>query len=481
MGRLLLVGQRYHNVRLMAIQRHLAGRGFEVTISPPEDALGLLQWQADLPPAERYTGVLLGSLPDAQPDQVDFVWDISRIASEQGLTIARLQLGDNDHLPEILPDDDVVIVGKDLARSVDQLVARFSRQKRPLTFAEARQAYLDRRHWQSLHTLSAYERALDLFFTFLGDRHTDYALRVRQRCDGRVEDFRLEELDSSDDGLLRDFAMWLAAPSTDKTEDKRPYSRATIELRLAGVVDWFQFLASADYLPIRFPLDNVVDKARHAENPTLPEKELPELPEHLVDLLHYYETIEMPTHLRRADADPERVRSWELTRLRNNALVQSLLETGGRVSELLGLDTDDFLSTEPAEDGMIRIRVDGKGGHSYYLEFASSAPPIRRYLTARAANSDTGQEPLFVSHDARYAGRRMSRVIAWRVVSRAAHALRLGTITPQHLRHWRAVTLLEEGHSLEDIQERLGHRSVGTTRAYYGRYEGSRDPEDEGE
>ena len=76
--------------------------------------------------------------------------------------------------------------------------------------------------------------------------------------------------------------------------------------------------------------------------------------------------------------------------------------------------------------------------------------------------------PLFVSHDAHYDGKRMSRVIAWRIIQRAAKGVGLPRISPHDFRHWRAQQLLKEGLSLEDVKNRLGHRSVHTVRAYYG-------------
>jgi site-specific recombinase XerD len=91
------------------------------------------------------------------------------------------------------------------------------------------------------------------------------------------------------------------------------------------------------------------------------------------------------------------------------------------------------------------------------------------------------QRPLFVSHDPRYEGSRMSRIVAWRVVHRAAQALGLAHISPQDFRHWRALQLINVGYPLEKIQELLGHRSIDTIRAFYGSLEPPRSCLDQGQ
>jgi integrase len=92
-------------------------------------------------------------------------------------------------------------------------------------------------------------------------------------------------------------------------------------------------------------------------------------------------------------------------------------------------------------------------------------PAIRSYIRARGAADK--EVPLFVSHDRRYDGHRMSRVVAWRVVQRAARAVGLGKLGPHDFRHWRAKQLIAAGYTLDAVQEYMGHRSIETIRAFY--------------
>jgi integrase len=148
-----------------------------------------------------------------------------------------------------------------------------------------------------------------------------------------------------------------------------------------------------------------------------------------------------------------------------------LAETGGRISEILSLNISDFPERYLLKSEVLRVEVIGKGGHSYMLRFLDSLPAIRAYIQTRGANLRAIQNevPLFISHDNKYDGSRMSRIVAWRVVDRAARALGLRSITPHDFRHWRATQLLNAGHSLDVVQDYLGHRSVETTRIYYAR------------
>lgn len=134
------------------------------------------------------------------------------------------------------------------------------------------------------------------------------------------------------------------------------------------------------------------------------------------------------------------------------------------------MNLSDFPERYLDRNEVLRVEVIGKGGHTYYLRFFDALPAIHAYIRARGANlraTSRGEVPLFVSHAPRYEGARMSRVVAWRVVQRAATALGLKKISPHDFRHWRATQLINAGTPLDVVQDYLGHRSVETTRAYY--------------
>ncbi len=343
--------------------------------------------------------------------------------------------------------------------------------RKPITFGQARDAYLQRATLKSRHTIEAYRRAIDLFLEFMADDSASWRiLPILHYRAVTPADIPLSALSEGDAPILLYFAQWMLSPSSGRQGDQRPYRPSTVELRLAGVLNWFQFMDDHGWLPPSFRLPNarriVRDELRGHSRRFGP----PQPPAHIEEVIYYYDHLQRPRALDRPDADPERVERWELTRLRNCALVRALAESGGRISEILSLNLDDFPARALQQNQVLRIEVHGKGGHVYSLRFYDSLPAIRAYIERRGAflrANRGGKVPLFVSHDRRYDGNRMSRIVAWRVVQRAARALGLGNITPHDFRHWRATQLLNAGYPLDVVQDYLGHRSVETTRAYY--------------
>jgi site-specific recombinase XerD len=368
---------------------------------------------------------------------------------------------------EGLPLDDFTT---DLDSAFRDLTRRLPPAHTTMTFGEARDIYTQRASLKSPHTTAAYRRAVDLFLEFLGDRSTSRFLPIQQKTYLLTEEIPISALTADDAPLFLHFAEWMLAP-TNETRDRTPYRPATIELRLAGVQNWFQFLDDHGWLPPQFQLS----KAKRIANTELRGRSSrigpPRPPDDIEEVIYYYDTLQMPKALQQPDTDnADRIRRWELTRLRNRALLHTLAETGGRISEILSLNLTDFPERYLNRDEVLRVEVTGKGGHKYYLRFMDALPALRAYIHQRGSDlraSPSGITPLFASHDIRYDGQRMSRVVAWRVVQRAARALGLPHITPHDFRHWRATQLINAGHSLDVVQDYLGHRSVETTRSYY--------------
>jgi len=341
----------------------------------------------------------------------------------------------------------------------------------PVTFGQARDSYLQRATLKSRHTVTSYGRAIALFMEFLSDASApSRILPIMHSRTTTIADTPVSALSEADSPILLYFVQWLLSPASDKAGDKRPYKPATVQLRLAGVQNWFQFMDDHGWLPADFPLakarrivrDELRGQSRHSGPP--------EPPPNIEEVIYFYDNLKPPRRLAEPDAPAEQRERWELTRLRNCALLHALAESGGRVSEVLSLNLDDFPERFLQRDDVLRVAVRGKGGHVYHLRFHDALPAIRAYIERRGPAlraTRAGKVPLFVSHDPRFDGARMSRIVAWRVVQRAARALGLGSITPHDFRHWRATQLLNAGYPLDVVQDYLGHRSVETTRAYY--------------
>ncbi len=151
-------------------------------------------------------------------------------------------------------------------------------------------------------------------------------------------------------------------------------------------------------------------------------------------------------------------------RLRDRALLELLYAAGLRVSEALGLDSDD-LSLEAGT-----ARVVGKGDRERLVPVGEIAlDRLRRWIDGpresllAAATARARGGPIFVGDR----GGRLSRAAAWSAVKSAARTAGLGErISPHTLRHSFATHLLEGGADLRIVQELLGHASISTTQLY---------------
>jgi integrase len=446
----------------------LQSDGFDVFLDVDHIFVGSA-WEQEIDQAiNTSVGVIVLVSPDSR-DSKHVLQEVNT-AKQHNRPIYPFLIRETDPLPWYLQELHIADFTTERDRALRDFMHQPSKKPRPgLTFGEARDTYLNRATLKSPHTVDSYGRAITLFFDFLADRSGSQGLPLQKEHYVLPEDIPVSMLSEDDTPLFLHFAQWLLSPSSGKTGDQRPYKPSTVELRIAGVQNWFQFLDDYGWLPGEFKLAKakriVRDELRGRPSRSGP----PSPPEHIEEVIYYYDALELPKHLRKPEVDQDRVRRWELTRLRNRALSHALAETGGRISEILSLNLDDFPERYLHKQEVLRVEVIGKGGHAYYLRFFDSLPAIRDYIHARGSDlrAIRGDVPLFVSHDPRYDGSRMSRIVAWRIVQRAARALGLRSITPHDFRHWRATQLINAGHSLDVVQDYLGHRSVETTRSYY--------------
>lgn len=154
--------------------------------------------------------------------------------------------------------------------------------------------------------------------------------------------------------------------------------------------------------------------------------------------------------------------------LRDFAILELLYSSGGRVSEIVGVNTSDISISKTADGDVTVLKLRGKGSKERLVplgKFAVAA--IEDYFTrtrpALAAKNSKSEPALFLN--AR--GKRLSRQSAWQIVLDAAVATGLeGRVSPHVFRHSYATHLLDGGADIRVVQELLGHSSVTTTQIY---------------
>ena len=213
----------------------------------------------------------------------------------------------------------------------------------------------------------------------------------------------------------------------------RRLSPVSIRRKLAAIRSLFQFLAKNGSVP-----SNI---AKLVRTPKAPQR-LPAVP-----------TAEQTNDLINAVAEDRLERPFPE---RDRLIFELLYGCGLRISELVGLNLDDFDFREQW------IRVRGKGRKERQSPYgATAAAALEKYLAVRTAK--TRDQALLVNR----LGTRLSDRGARGIVKLYARLISGdASLHPHSLRHAFATHLLADGADLRAIQELLGHARLATTQKY---------------
>jgi integrase/recombinase XerD len=276
---------------------------------------------------------------------------------------------------------------------------------------------LERQSGASPHTIAAYRDAFRLLLRF-----------AHEHLHKAPSDLLLSDVDAS-----------FVSAFLDHLETKRKNSSRTRNARLAAVHSFFRFVA----------LEEPRASAACQRVLAIPTKRTTHR------LITALTRIEIEALL----AAPDR-RTW-LGR-RDHAILFVCIQTGLRVSELVGLHRADVILTAGPH-----VRCRGKGRKDRCTPLTRDAVKILRALFAErvgdpdapAFSSRCGTalvrdsvEDLVVKHAA--------------VAARRCATLRGKRVTPHVLRHTAAVMLLQAGNDRSVIALWLGHESIETTQMY---------------
>ena len=206
------------------------------------------------------------------------------------------------------------------------------------------------------------------------------------------------------------------------------YSKRTVARKLASLRSFFKFLYKEGYLKSN-PITSLSTPKLDKKLPVfLDEKEAAKL-------------VEVP-------------KGRDERSLRDRAVLETLYSAGLRVSELVGLNTDnlDFIG------GVIKVY--GKGKKERLAPIGEVAiRTIRDYLDKRR----TGSRAVFLNRS----GARITDRGIRRIVEKYIHLASLKEhVSPHTLRHSFATHLLNKGADLRSVQELLGHSNLSTTQIY---------------
>jgi integrase/recombinase XerC len=150
---------------------------------------------------------------------------------------------------------------------------------------------------------------------------------------------------------------------------------------------------------------------------------------------------------------PERPRERDL---RDQAILELLYSSGLRVSELVGLNSNQL----DMDLGIVRVM--GKGRKERIVPVGVKAIEVlKAYLEERGMLK--GEEPIFVNS---LGGRLTARSVGRLIKKYSRHSGIFRKVSPHSLRHTFATHLLDAGADIREIQEMLGHSSLSTTQRY---------------
>lgn len=139
---------------------------------------------------------------------------------------------------------------------------------------------------------------------------------------------------------------------------------------------------------------------------------------------------------------------------RHRVLLQVAYGGGIRVSELVSLNWGDVIE----RNASVQLSIVGKGGaiRNVLLPLEPS-----RALLSLGRRGDT--DPVFVNRS----GQRSTTRAVHAMVKRAAHTAGVtGKVSPHWLRHAHGSHALDNGATLAEVQQTLGHANVATTSGY---------------
>ena len=149
------------------------------------------------------------------------------------------------------------------------------------------------------------------------------------------------------------------------------------------------------------------------------------------------------------------------TAVRDVAILSLFLGTGIRISELVGIDTDDIDIDNHS------FRITRKGGYKDVLYFNDEvADALIPYLSERAEMAALGgsEKALFLSLQKK---RITVRAVQNLVKKYSSQAVPLKHITPHKLRKTYGTMLYLETGDIYLVANALGHKDVNTTRKHY--------------
>ena len=276
--------------------------------------------------------------------------------------------------------------------------------------------YLSLEKNASPHTCRCYRRDLEGFEDFLKNSGMDVS------STGKVE---MEKVDRM---AIRKYLSFL----------HRKNKKSSIARKISTLRSFFKYMVREQVIPS--------NPAKGVSTPKV-EKTLPST----LTVDEAFRLMESPTTISEKPSEGSMEKG-----LRDRAILELLYSSGLRVSELVGLNSNQL----DLDLGIVRVM--GKGRKERIVPVGTKAiKALEAYLEKRGMLE--GEEPIFVNS---LGGRLTARSVGRLMKRYARHSGIFRKVSPHSLRHTFATHLLDAGADIREIQEMLGHSSLSTTQRY---------------
>lgn len=291
-----------------------------------------------------------------------------------------------------------------------------------------------------------YACKMKIFLEYLHNNNSYFAKKT-------IKEITIDDMAKLTQEDFTEFVSWLLKQNAVRSSEKikRKNSKSTAENYLASLSSYMAFLAKKKFIP-QNPLYGI-DREKKKTKPIIYLRE--------DDRTDFVNTVNTGTGL-----SNRQKAAWERNNLRDTCMMMILLDTGIRVSELVGLDIYDV------DLKHFKLSVQRKGDKPDNVYYSDTVADILiEYLALRKQLYQPADDEyaLFLVGIGKYKGTRISVRSVELMVKKFARAAGVSDwhkITPHKLRSTYAMAMLKATGNQAIVQEQLGHENVATTALY---------------